>query len=654
MGKREKGTLLVADGGRVWGAVVRVRHFCYSERALEICVDSEILTLVFRPQLECVESKQQFMRSLFFEAITLLSSAVPGVNAMNKWQQGLSKRLEAARGDRTIDLLFQGGRVLNVFSGELLELDVAVYDGTVVGFGERPAHEVIDATGIVLSPGFIDGHIHLESSLLVPAEFARAVLPQGTTAVIADPHEIANVAGIGGIEFMLGATEAIGLEVFFMAPSCVPATPLETSGATLTGDDLDRVSQHKRVLGLAEVMNFPGVIQGDEAVLDKLARFRTRVIDGHAPGLGGMQLDAYLCGGIGSDHECTRLEEAREKLIRGMHIMIREGSQSRDLAALLPLVTPQTAPRCMLVSDDCHPDTLLEQGHLNRILKRAVNLGMDPVTAIQLVTLNPARYFGLRTLGAIAPGYQADIVMLSSLEQMEIGRVYKRGERVAEEGRSLLPERTAADEAQLISMNLKEAEMDDFLVRTGGARLRAISVAPNTLITGEEIVAVKESNGRAVSDPDRDLLKIAVMERHHGSGRKGLGFVRGLGLRQGALASTVAHDSHNLVVAGAVDEDMVVAANALRELGGGLVVVKRGQVQAQLPLSVAGLMSSAPLEKVVQWQGEVNRAARDLGSSLEHPFMALSFLALPVIPKLKLTDQGLVDVERFDYVPLFV
>ena len=362
----------------------------------------------------------------------------------------------------------------------------------------------------------------------------------------------------------------------------------------------------------------------------------------------------YLCGGIGSDHECTLLEEAKEKLAKGMHIMLREGSQARDLEELAPLVTTKTAHRCMLVSDDCHPADLLEQGHMNRVLKRAMELSIEPVTAIQLSSLNPARYFGLRGLGAIAPGYQADILVLNSLQPLEIARVYKKGKLVAEDGKCLLPSKTKAEETRLISMNLEELREEDLRIPVQSSKMRVIRVAADTLITGEEIVAVNDLHGEVVSDPDRDLLKLVVVERHRGSGGKGFGFARGFGLRQGALASTVAHDSHNLLVVGASDLDMVVAANTLIELGGGLVVVNNGQVLAKLPLPVAGIMCAAPLEQVVVWEKGLHQAARDLGSTLDHPFMALSFLALPVIPKLKLTDLGLVDVESFSHVPLFV
>jgi adenine deaminase len=573
---------------------------------------------------------------------------------MTEWQQRLARRIEAARGDRPVDLLFRGVKVLNVFTGELLSTSVAVFDGVVVGFDDRQAKEVVEINDAILSPGFIDGHFHLESSLLVPAEFARAVLPHGTTTVVADPHEIANVAGVAGVEFMLEASEEVGLEIFYMAPSCVPATKMETAGAELTSNDLEILARHPRVLGLAEMMNFPGVIYADPTILDKLERFRDKVIDGHSPGLSGALLDAYLCGGIASDHECTRLEEASEKLAKGMHIMLREGSQARDLEALVPLVTAHTKHRCMLVSDDCHPEDLLEEGHMNRVLKRAIELSMDPISAIQLASLNPARYFGLHTLGAIAPGYQADIVVLGSLESLEVTRVYKKGQLVAKDGECLLPDLAGGKETRLISMELGELREDDLRIQVQGARVRAIRVVPNSLITEEEILPVATRQGAAVSEPERDLLKMVVIERHRGSGRRGFAFIRGLGLRQGALASTVAHDSHNLIVVGASDSDMVVAANVLRELGGGLVVVRDGQVAAQLPLPIAGLVSNAPLARVVELKKEVDQAALELGATLEQPFMALSFMALPVIPKLKLTDQGLVDVESFTHVPLFV
>ncbi|MFP3870748.1 MAG: adenine deaminase [Syntrophobacteria bacterium] len=573
---------------------------------------------------------------------------------MTPWQEQLAERLKAARGEKPVDLLFRGAEVVNVFTGELVSVPVAVFDGVVVGFGERPAKEVVELDGAIVCPGFIDGHIHLESSLLVPAEFARAVLAQGTSTVVADPHEIANVGGISGIQFMLEASEHIGLEVYFMAPSCVPATPLETAGAELSGEDLASLAEHPTVLGLAEVMNFPGVVSGESSMLNKLERFSGRVVDGHAPGLGGSQLDAYLCARIGSDHECTHLAEAREKLGKGMHIMVREGSQARDLEALVSLVTPRTAHRCMLVSDDCHPEDLLEHGHMNRILKRAMDLGMDPVTAIQLVTLNPARYFGLRALGAVAPGYQADMVVLRSLERLEIERVYKRGKLVAVDGRVDELQIGTPEHMTFSRMNLQEVRTGDIRIHSESRRVRAMGIAPNTLVTTEEIVPVTERQGEAVADPDRDLLKVAVIERHRGTGRIGLGFVCGLGLRQGALASTVAHDSHNLLVIGASDTDMVVAANRLKDLGGGLVVVSGGQIRAELPLPVAGLMSDVPLEHVVTQKKQVDHAARALGARLDQPFMAMSFLALPVIPRLKLTDRGLVDVERFCYMALFV
>ncbi|MBW2072047.1 MAG: adenine deaminase [Deltaproteobacteria bacterium] len=572
---------------------------------------------------------------------------------MTVWTDTLKQRIEAARGKRPVDLLFKNCQIVDVFAGVLQETEVAVFDGQIVGFGERPAREEVDLAGAILCPGLIDGHLHLESSMLHPAEFARAVLPHGTTSVVADPHEIANVAGLPGVQFMLEATEDIGLDVFFMAPSCVPASHLESSGARLDGNDLQSLQQFSRILGLGEVMNFPGVIEGDAEIMDKIQRFCGKVVDGHAPGLSGAGLDAYLSAGIGSDHECIRLAEAKEKLSKGMFIMIREGSQARDLENLAPLVTVRNERRCMLVSDDCHPEELATRGHMDSMVSRAMNLGIEPMMAIRMATRNPAEYFGLRRLGAIAPGCQADMLVLTTLQPFHIDRVYKAGKLVAAAGGCLL-EMVVKTAGLPVTMKLSAVRLEDLRIECRGQWLRVIRLIPGSLITGEDIVRVVERNGEAVSDPQNDLLKVAVFERHHGSGRRGLGFVHGFGLRSGALASTVAHDSHNLVVVGADDADMVTAVNSLRELGGGLAVADRGKVIATLPLPLAGLMSTASLQEVVAGNSKVNEAAAALGATVEHPFMALSFLALPVIPRLKITDYGLVDGEQLAQVPLFV
>jgi adenine deaminase len=490
--------------------------------------------------------------------------------------------------------------------------------------------------------------------MLTPYQFARAAVPRGTTAVVCDPHEIANVLGLDGVRYMLAASQGLPLTVFAMASSCVPATHLETAGASLSAEELATLLDHPRVLGLAEMMNYPGLLFGAPEVLAKIeaARDRDLPIDGHAPGLSGRDLQAYVATGVRSDHECTRPEEAREKLRAGMYLMIREGTTERNLTELLPVVTPQNARRCLLVSDDRHPDDLMDRGHLDHSIRLAVAQGLNPVTAVQMVTLNAAERFRLWDRGAVAPGYRADLAVLDGLETLNVEEVYSGGRLVARGGQMLPaapPEAAAAPPSVQVdweSLNLE--------IPAQGARARVIGVVPGQIVTQALTLPVKRQNGLAAADPERDLLKMAVIERHAATGNVGLGFVQGMGLKRGALASTVAHDSHNLIVVGTNDADMLAAARAVAEMGGGLAAVAGGNVAAQLPLPVAGLMSKEPLETVRARMEALLAAARDLGSGLPNPFMTLSFLALPVIPALKLTDKGLVDVNRFDFVPLFV
>ncbi len=566
----------------------------------------------------------------------------------------LSDLIGSARGTADADLVLAGGSVVNVFSGEVLPGDVAVASGFVVGVGKGyEGRRTIDVRGQIVCPGFIDGHIHIESTMLGPPEFARAVVPHGTSAVICDPHEIANVMGLAGIRYMLDASEGLPVSVFVMASSCVPATHMETAGASLSAQDLRGLLDHPRVIGLAEMMNYPAVLARDAGVLAKLemARERGVPIDGHAPGLSGRDLQAYVATGIRSDHECTRAEEALEKLRAGMYVYIREGTTEHNLADLLPIVGPATAQRCLLVSDDRHPGDLMDSGHLDHSIRLAVERGLDPVTAIQMVTLNAAERFRLWDRGAVAPGYRADLVVLDSLEALRVRNVFIAGVLVAEYGRMV---ETARPEGTEIAPSVKiDWNRVDLSVRATGTRMRVIGTIEGQILTESLEVAVGGGPGPIVADPSRDILKLAVIERHHASGRVGLGFVKGLGLRRGAIAGTVAHDSHNLIVAGASDADMMAAARAVAEMGGGLVAVKDGQPIASLPLPVAGLMSDQPLETVRKAMDALIEAARaGLGSPLRNPFMTLSFLALPVIPKLKLTDHGLVDVESFQVVPL--
>jgi len=545
--------------------------------------------------------------------------------------------------------MLTNARVVNVFSHEIIETNVVIAGDRIVGLGDYSAREVIDLAGRYVCPGLMDAHVHIESSLVPPHRFAEAVLPLGTTTVVSDPHEIANVLGIEGVRYMLAASEGLPLTVFVMAPSCVPATHLETAGATLTADDLLVL---RDVLGLAEMMNFPGVLMGLPDVLEKIERFSDRPMDGHAPGLGGRDLCAYLAAGIGSDHECTTVEEAREKLRLGMRIILREATNARNLRDLLPMVTPENARRCLLGTDDRVPADLLDEGHVDFMVRMAVAQGLDPITAIQMATLNTAEWFRLHDRGAVAPGRRADLVVFSDLHDFRAEMVFAGGQLVAQNG-ELVAELPRPGITLPRTMNVNWARMRLSLPADSHRRARVIQVVPDQIVTGQVVEDVRVEGGMAVPDPSRDLLKLAVVERHKGTGNVGLGFIRGFGLRRGALGSTVAHDSHNIIVVTASDADLAAAVRALSEMGGGMVAVADGEVRASVPLPIAGLMADRPLATV---RAEMDRAlavARELGCSLHDPFMALSFMSLPVIPELKLTDKGLVDVGKFDFVPVF-
>ncbi|MBI5896220.1 MAG: adenine deaminase [Desulfobacterales bacterium] len=566
-----------------------------------------------------------------------------------------ARLIEAARGDRPVDLLLRKARLVNVFLGAVVETDIAISDGFIVGFGAYDALTTVDLGRRYVAPGFIDAHVHIESALVGPAEFARAVLPRGTTAVVADPHEIANVLGTAGIDYMLAASEASPLRFYFTLPSCVPATDMESAGARLTEEKLRPYLGHSRIVGLAEMMNFPGVIHADAEVLAKIASMQAagKPVDGHAPGLSGHALHAYLSAGIASDHECTSALEAEEKLAAGMRIMVREGTGARNLDDLLPVITPRTARRMMWCSDDRHPRDLMAAGHIDQMVRRAVRGGVDPITAIQMATLNPAEYFRLDDLGAVAPGRRADLVVLDDLNDPVVRQVYSGGRLVAAENRWVDAGAVARPPAAPAAMKV-QLDRIDFKVTAQGRRVRVIETVPRQIVTRGTVSDARIVDGLAVADPARDLLKIAVVERHHDSGRTGIGFIRGFGLTRGALAATVAHDSHNIVVVGTSDGDMHAAVAALVAMGGGLVAVDAGQVAAQLALPIAGLMSDQPMTAVCAALDQLLAAARRMGSTLHDPFMTLSFMALPVIPALKLTDMGLVDVAAFKIVPLFV
>ncbi len=569
----------------------------------------------------------------------------------------LARRIALALGETPADLRIADCRLVNVLSGEIHAADVAVADGVVIGFGDYPAREVVDAGGRFLCPGFLDGHIHIESTLLSPPEFARAVAPHGTCAVVCDPHEIANVMGPAGIEYMLAASRNLPLTFYVMMSSCVPATHMETSGAAITPGDIRRMLAADypfapRVLGLAEVMNYPGVLARDPQMLAKIAAARGRVVDGHAPLLTGKRLNAYILAGPGSDHECTRLEEAREKLRKGMQVMIREGSTEQNLADLVPLVTPENAWRFSLVSDDRDPVDIKKHGHMNELVRRAVAHGISPVAAVAMASINTARYFRLHSRGAVAPGYRADLVLVDDLETFAVSRVWLGGRDVRDYD-------LACQEVPVPKNTMRPAPVTPgtFRIPARPGRVRVIGIIPGQIVTRSLILDPTVDNGLALADPGRDLAKLAVIERHHATGNVGLGFVQGLGLTAGAIAGTVSHDSHNLIVAGVDDADMAFAAQTLTKVGGGFCVVKGGRILAVVELPVAGLMSAGcldELEKSLADLGEAYAAVSTPTNADAHPFMSMSFLSLAVIPELKLTDKGLVDVESFSMVDLFV
>jgi len=568
--------------------------------------------------------------------------------------RNVQQKLAVARGEHPASLLFKNARVVNVLSGEIYPANVAVEDGRIVGIGDYEGRTVIDLAGAYLAPSLIDGHFHIESSLLTAPEFARAVVPHGTGALVIDPHEYANVLGLDGIRYVLESTKHLPLDFFIMLPSCVPATHLETAGAQLTADDLKLMIADERIAGVAELMNYPGVFLGWETELAKIDAGKGKAIDGHAPGLRGKNLNAYALAGVRSDHESTELEEAREKLRLGLHILLREGSTERNLEHLLPLITAQNAANFSFATDDKLPGDLAQEGHIDHCVRKVIAAGVPPVTALQIATINTARHYRLRNYGAIAPRFWADFVVFDDLQNFTVRQVYKKGVLVAENG-TYLVSRPVASPLPRSTMNVRFDAARDFVVKPQGtAQIKVIEIVPNQIVTKTLVAAPKVEGGQIVADVARDILKLVVVERHRATGQVGVGFVTGFKLQRGALASSVAHDAHNVVVVGTNDADIVVAIRRMQELQGGLVAVAGGKVVAELGLPIAGLVSDQPLPEVIRLMAWLDAAAHALGCDLHAPFMTLSFLSLSPIPELKLTDQGLIDATKMERTSLFV
>jgi adenine deaminase len=557
----------------------------------------------------------------------------------------LARRLAVARGDEIADVVIEGGKVFSVFTREWLDTEIAICDGYVAGLGSYAGKEVVHARGRYVVPGLIDAHMHLETVKLLVDEFARLVLPMGTTTVVADPHEIANVLGTDGIHWLADVADEVPLDIFFMASSCVPASKFESPRRALTLGDLQGLLRRRRVIGLAEMMNYPGVVSGAPHELDKLG-LESSHVDGHAPGLLGPGLQAYVAAGIRSDHECYSAEEGRQRLRAGMWVLIREATAARNLEALAPLVAEFGPHRLALCTDDREPEHIAEVGHMNHVVRSAVELGISPEDALVMATINPALWHGLREFGALAPGYVADLLLLPDLESFEPDVVLKRGAPVEEYPSPAVPEWVRN------TVRVAPTASNDFAIPWEGAAARVIGLIEGQIVTDDLREEPKVEDGFAVADPERDVLKIAVVERHLGTGRIGLGFVKGFGLKRGAIATSLAHDAHNIVVVGVDDGDMARAVGRLSETGGGLVVIADRGVQAELPLPVAGILSDAPFEEVVELSDACLAAVRGLGCDFPAPFQTLSFLALSVIPKLKITDRGLIDVDAFEVVGL--
>ncbi|GKU27410.1 adenine deaminase [Clostridium folliculivorans] len=570
----------------------------------------------------------------------------------------LKRRIKVASKQIKADCVVKNGKIVNVFTGNITEGDIAIVDGFIAGIGHYEGNEIIDAEGKFIVPGFIDGHMHIESTMLTPHELSKVLIQHGVTTVMADPHEIANVAGTDGINFMLNASEELPLDIFIMLPSCVPATSFGSSGAILNSEDLNPFYSHPRVLGLAEVMDFPSIVNLNEGVLKKIADAHSNrsIIDGHAAGLSREELNIYVAAGIYADHECVNLEEAKDRLELGMYLMIREGTAAKELKKLLPVITPINSRRCILVTDDKLPDDLITEGSVDHNVRLAIKEGLDPVTAIQMVTINAAEFFGLRSFGAVAPGYQADLLILNDLKSISIDKVIKKGKSVVDSGKINKVAFKAEDISKALALklpkiNMKELKGNALEIPLSSELCNVIEIVPNSLITYHRVEKVDIDKGMFAPSISKDQLKMAVIERHHSTGNIGLGIVKGFGIKNGAIATTVAHDSHNIVVVGTSDEEMFLAVNRLIEMGGGIAVASGKEVIASLPLAIGGLMSENSYLEVQEQLHTLNQSLSVIGAYKDfNPFLTLSFLTLPVIPEIKLTDAGLFEFKTFSHI----
>ena len=569
-------------------------------------------------------------------------------------KESLRNSIIKAKGQEKAQLVFKNAKVVSVFTKELLDLDLAVEEGYIVGLGEYSGEEEIDLEGRILSPGFIDSHVHIESSMSVPGQFAKAIMPRGVTSIITDPHEIANVKGIEGIKFMMENSIRTPLDAYFVLPSCVPATPLENSGAVLKAKDLEELIVEDMVIGLAEMMDYPGVINYNEDILDKLILAKDMIVDGHGPMIKDKDLNAYVVAGVKTEHECSTKEEMIDRLRLGMYILIREGSATRDLGKLISQVNKDNLSRILFCTDDKHPEDLLNEGSIDYNIKLAIQAGIDPIDVITIASLNPALAYGLKGKGAIAPGYEADLVIIDNLEDFNIEKVYKKGKLVAQNNKALFDSETILPKSLLDTVNIpKKLTEEDLNLKIDGNKANVIQIIPDSIVTGREIRQIKTIEGYFQYGSD-NIQKIAVLERHKKTGNIGLGLIQGYDIKNGAVATTIAHDSHNLIVLGDNDQDMLLAINELKNIGGGITMVSSGSVIESLPLEIGGIMTEKTIEFINTKLKKMNRLAYDILKINKEidPFMTLSFMALPVIPKLKMTDRGLFDVEKFEFIDI--